>query len=55
MTQGEIIFTKKKLQLLKAARDRAVAEGQDEFTFEGKVIFVGYAKYLIEYLETQLS
>jgi len=34
---------------------RAVNAGHDEFTFQDHVIVVGYAKYLIEYLDTRLS
>ena len=34
---------------------RAVNAGHDEFTFQDHVVVVGYAKYLIEYLDTRLS
>ncbi len=43
------------LEKLRIAYTRAVTAGHDEFTFQDHVIVVGYAKYLIEYLDTRLS
>jgi len=43
------------LEKLRIAYTRAVNAGHDEFTFQDHVVVVGYAKYLIEYLDTRLS
>lgn len=50
-----IEFTPEKLKRLKKARASAVERGDTQFTFEGKEVLVSYAKYMIEYLETQLE
>lgn len=36
---------------LRKAYDKAVKAGLSEFTFNGQVLLVDYAKYLLEYLE----
>jgi hypothetical protein len=51
MSQGEITFTRAKLERLKKAYDRARLKGEHQFMFEGKALLTNYAKYLIEYLE----
>lgn len=48
-----IQFTKEKLQTFETLYKRALAEGRDVFHFEGHPLFVGYAKYVIEYLKSQ--
>lgn len=50
-----IEFTPAKLRSLKAAYKKALANGVEHFTFEDKPLLVSYAKYLIEYLDTQLK
>jgi hypothetical protein len=47
-------FDREKLGRLKDATKRAVAAGRDSFMFEGNQYLVSYAKYLAEYLDTQL-
>lgn len=49
------MFDAAALQALKKAYNRAVQEGQEQFMFSGQVLLVGYAKYLIEYLETKIK
>ena len=51
-------LTATKLKQLKAALQRAQAAGKDRYdTFEldGSEYVVGYADYLVEYLETRLG
>lgn len=40
---------------LKRAYNKAVEEEAEQFTFKGATLVVGYAKYLIEYLENLLK
>tara|TARA_R100000808_G_scaffold5759_1_gene17384 strand:+ start:2317 stop:2511 length:195 start_codon:yes stop_codon:yes gene_type:complete len=40
---------------LKAAHDQAVISGESEFSSLGHVWHVGYAKYVIEYLEDRFK
>jgi hypothetical protein len=49
----EITFDLAQAKRLKKAYDKAVANEVDQFEFEGLPWVTGYAKYLIEYLETQ--
>jgi hypothetical protein len=49
----KIYFTRAKLAQLKKAYHKAKAQGRTEFKFEGKTVLVAYAKYLIEYLDSQ--
>ena len=49
-----MLFTREKLVQLKEQYSEAVKKGDDEFTFDGEAVLTSYAKYLIEYLETQL-
>lgn len=51
----EMRFSKADLKRLKVAYKQAVDAGQDQFTFDGHEFVVGYAKYLIEYLEGALK
>jgi hypothetical protein len=50
-----ITFTPEKLQLFKAAYQLAVDAHVDTFRFDDKEFVVGYAKYLIEYLDGELD
>lgn len=55
---NEMTFDRGKLHALKAAYNRAIKAGKsrdDAFGFDGQLLIVGYAKYLIEYLETKLG
>lgn len=54
----EMSFDYGKLQALKSAYNRAIEAGKsrdDAFGFDGQLFVVGYAKYLIEYLETKFK
>lgn len=50
-----INFTPGKLTKLRKEYLEAVQKGDEQFTFEGNVLLVCYAKYLIEYLEMQFN
>ena len=47
-----VTFNKKKLKALKKAYQQCVDRKEDVFVFEGQELVVGYAKYLIEYLDS---
>jgi len=46
-----VAWTKPMLERFRKAYTKAVADKQDEFTFEGNKFVSGYAEYLIEYLD----
>jgi hypothetical protein len=46
-----IQFTPESLRVLKREYKKAVKAGKDSFFFNGSELLVGYAKYLIEFLE----
>lgn len=48
-------FTKEKLSELKKQYNISVQNNQEVFIFDGTELLVSYAKYLIQYLETQLK
>lgn len=50
-----INFDRPKLAKLKREYAKAKEAGREQFTFDGSEFLVSYAKYLIEYLETQFS
>ena len=50
----QIVFTAEKVKALRRAYVHAVDTNQKQFTFEGNEYVTGYAKYLLEYLKTQL-
>jgi hypothetical protein len=50
-----IRFTPTKLAQFKKAKADAEAQGKDSFTFEGKEVLCSYAKYVIEYVESQMG
>ena len=52
---GTIVFTYEKYRALKQQYEQALKDGKEEFTFEGHLLLVAYAKYLLEYLELQLK
>lgn len=47
-------FNRDDSRVLKICYARAVKEGKETFTFRKREFLVGYAKYLIEYLENNL-
>lgn len=51
----DVTFTRDKLRKLILVYNKAMKEGKTEFTFEGNQYLVAYAKYLIEYLQTQFG
>ena len=54
-TVQTIEFTKEKLQLFKHDYKKAKEKELSEFTFEGHGFLLDYAKYAIEYLDSQMS
>ena len=40
---------------LRKALEKAQGQRLEQFVFEGHALATGYAKYLVEYLETQLE
>jgi hypothetical protein len=50
-----IHFTRVKLNDLRGSYQKALHSGHDEFEFEGQRVLTAYAKYLIEYLDTQFK
>lgn len=50
-----VVFTRDTLKLFKRAYNNATRRGHESFIFEGNEYLVGYAKYLIEYLEATLK
>ena len=56
-----VVWNKEKLKRFKKAYVNAIGNdpvsllSESAFTFEGNEYVVGYAKYLIEYLESQFS
>lgn len=48
-------FNKEKFIDLKKEYKKAVENNKESFIFQNKEIVTGYAKYLIEYLETQIK
>lgn len=54
MADNEMIsFTPRKIKRLKRAYKLALGLGLEVFTFEDHEYDIGYAKYLLEYLEQQ--
>jgi len=49
-----ISFDNNKYTKLRKAYKTALNDGKKSFVFEGHEVLVSYAKYLLEYLETQL-
>jgi late competence protein required for DNA uptake (superfamily II DNA/RNA helicase) len=55
MSEQKIInWTPAMLARFKKAYDKAVTEKVDTFMFDGNEFVVGYAKYLIQYLDSVL-
>lgn len=52
---AEISWTKGKLSRFKKLYADTLAAGKTEFQFEGHVVFTGYAKYLIEFLQSKIN
>jgi hypothetical protein len=51
----QVSFDRATRDRLRLAYDRAVAEGLEQFRFEGRDWVVAYAKYVLEYLDGQLG
>jgi hypothetical protein len=55
MSEQKIInWNKPMLERFRKAYQKAVAEKVDTFMFDGNEFVVGYAKYLIQYLDSAL-
>lgn len=50
-----ITFTAQKTRELRKAYNRALHTNQNQFAFEGREVLVDYAKYLLEYLESEFG
>ena len=50
-----IEFTPEVLKNLKAEYNKAVESGQEIFIFQGNELLTDYAKYLIQYVESQFE
>lgn len=48
-------FTLDNINKLKKAYDKALLSQKVEFEFEGHTLLIGYAKYLLEYLENNIK
>jgi hypothetical protein len=55
MAEPRITFTAGRLIEFKTAYHTAVAAGRETFSFDGNLYDIGYAKYLIEYLEDRFE
>ena len=56
MNSTEINFTPESFKRLKKTYEEHKGKGRDYvFAFEGHELIIGYAKYLIEYLEPKLG
>lgn len=53
--QKMISWTKPMLERFRKAYQKAVADNADTFMFDGNEFVVGYAKYLIQYLDNQFG
>lgn len=50
-----MVVSEKTLPELKAEYKKAERLGYDTFAFQGATLYLGYAKYLIEYLEGEFE
>ena len=50
-----VTFTREKRDALRRAYDAATHANVEQFMFEGHVLLVAYAKYLLEYLDRKLG
>lgn len=50
-----INFTPKKYKDLQVTYNKAVDDKKEVFVFNSKQFFIGYAKYLLQYLETKFK
>ena len=46
---------RKRIKRFKKVYDKAYTSGKETFIFEGRKVFVPYAKFLIEYLEGRVN
>ena len=47
-----MIFNKEDVTALRKQYDQAVEDREEVFTFKGEELLTSYAKYLVEYLES---
>jgi phosphate starvation-inducible protein PhoH len=50
-----MVITTENVALLRQAYDKAVATKKETFTFQGEEYATSYAKYLLEWLDTQVT
>ena len=50
-----INFDRQKLKELKTLYNKAVKESKESFTYNGDEYLTSYAKYMIEYLDSQFN
>ena len=55
MNNKLVSFDEQTLELFKSSYNQAIALKQESFLFNGDEYIVGYAKYLIEYLNLQFK
>lgn len=48
--KNAIEFNREQYLSLKTKYAKAVDEGREQFTFEGRILLTSYAKYLLEFL-----
>lgn len=52
-SKDSVSFTPRKLKKFRKAYTKCLDKGDEVFTFEGNEFYAGYAKYLIEYMESE--
>lgn len=50
-----MVITTENVALLRQAYDKAVAQNKETFTFQGEEFATSYAKYLLEWLDNQVT
>ena len=50
-----MVITTQNVSLLRKEYDKAVATKKETFTFQGEEFSTSYAKYLLEWLDTQVT
>lgn len=55
MSTTSVEFTKEDYSRLKEQYNKAVEDNREQFVFDGHVLLVTYAKYLIEYLGSKFD
>ncbi len=52
---AKLIFTPHTLKQLKKKYNKTIEKGEKSFKYSGQTFDAGYAKYLIEYLESEFK